>query len=262
MSSTTRLGTREPYKPRSFKTFASYAGLRQDRLKHLTLLALGSRGDVQPLVALGLQLVAGGHLVRVVAAADYEPLVAAYGLPFAPAGGSIRDVLRPDAVYDAFDSAANPLGFGLRFLREIDPLVTRILADCAAAAADADALIVTTLGQFVGDTLAEQLGIPCHVVHMHPRSVTRAWPSMFFPSLPDWAPAHGAYNRLTHHVGEHGFWQLLHGPLERARAPSSAPRRAGGSRAHGASIGATGASCTPTARMWRHRRRTGATKWW
>ncbi len=195
-------------------------------MKHLTLLALGSRGDVQPLIALGLQLVAGGHLVRVVAAADYEPLVAAYGLPFAPAGGSIRDVLRPDAVYDAFDSAANPLGFGLRFLREIDPLVTRILVDCAAAAADADALIVTTLGQFVGDTLAEQLGVPCHVVHMHPQSVTRAWPSMFFPSLPDWAPAHGAYNRLTHRLGEHGFWQLLHGPLERARtAVFGAPPR-------------------------------------
>lgn len=186
-------------------------------MKHLTLLALGSRGDVQPLIALGLRLVANGHLVRLVAAADYEPLVAAYGLHFVPAGGYIRDVLRPDAIFDAFDSAANPLGFGLRFLRELDPLVTRILADCAAAAADTDALIVTTLGQFVGDMLAEQLGIPCHIVHMHPQSVTRAWPSMFFPSLPDWAPARGSYNRLTHWLGEHGFWQLLHVSLERAR---------------------------------------------
>ncbi len=195
-------------------------------MKHLTLLALGSRGDVQPLLALGLGLAAAGHSVRVAAAADYEPLAAAYGLPFAPAGGSIRDLLRPDAVYDAFDSAANPLHFGIRFIREIDPLVTRVLADCAAAAADADALIVTTLGGFVGDTLVEQLGIPCHVVHMHPQSETRAWPSMFFPTLPRRAPARGAYNRLTHRLEEHGFWQLLHGPIERARrAVFGAPPR-------------------------------------
>ena len=53
----------------------------------VALLAIGSRGDVQPFIALGLALRERGHSLRLLAAADYEELVVGYGLPYAAVGG-------------------------------------------------------------------------------------------------------------------------------------------------------------------------------
>ncbi|HEX2907098.1 MAG TPA: glycosyltransferase [Phototrophicaceae bacterium] len=41
----------------------------------ITILALGSRGDVQPYVALGVGLQRAGHAVRVVTFENFAPLV-------------------------------------------------------------------------------------------------------------------------------------------------------------------------------------------
>ena len=60
--------------------------------KRITILALGSRGDVQPFVALGLGLIRAGHTVRIAAAQDYESLVREHDLPFAPLMGRIAGV--------------------------------------------------------------------------------------------------------------------------------------------------------------------------
>jgi sterol 3beta-glucosyltransferase len=47
---------------------------------YFTILAFGSRGDVQPYVALGLRLEAAGHEVRLVAADYFGPFVEGRGL--------------------------------------------------------------------------------------------------------------------------------------------------------------------------------------
>ena len=57
----------------------------------ITILALGSRGDVQPFVALALTLQQRGHTVRIAAPEDYAFLVEDYGLPFHVLGGLIRE---------------------------------------------------------------------------------------------------------------------------------------------------------------------------
>src|SRR4051812_31277879 len=46
----------------------------------MTLLALGTRGDVQPMIALGRGLVAAGHRVRLATHESFAPLAAAHGL--------------------------------------------------------------------------------------------------------------------------------------------------------------------------------------
>ncbi|MBC8163077.1 MAG: glycosyltransferase, partial [Roseiflexaceae bacterium] len=62
-------------------------------MAQLSILALGSRGDVQPFVALASQLQRLGHRVRIAAATDYRALVEDKGLDFAPIGGSIRALM-------------------------------------------------------------------------------------------------------------------------------------------------------------------------
>jgi len=53
----------------------------------IAIIASGSRGDVQPYIALGKGLVEPGHDVRLVTHQNYEALVEAHGLDLWPAGG-------------------------------------------------------------------------------------------------------------------------------------------------------------------------------
>ncbi len=56
------------------------------------LIALGSRGDVQPYVALGAGLHRAGHMVRIITHENYAGLVQAQGLEFWPVSGNVQDV--------------------------------------------------------------------------------------------------------------------------------------------------------------------------
>ena len=123
------------------------------------MLALGSRGDVQPLTALGLGLQRAGHTVRVAAATDYRELVTPYGLEFAPLVGSIRDFMDRQMVYAMLDEPENPLRFLTGMMDAVRPLVRRLVADVYAACRDADAVVVSTLGVYAGYDVAEALGI-------------------------------------------------------------------------------------------------------
>lgn len=187
----------------------------------ITILALGSRGDVQPFVALGVALEQRGYRVRVAAATDYQALIEDAGLAFAPVVGRIRDVMDFDLVYQALDVAnqALPLGFARRFMEHITPLVQRIVTDCLAASHGADALVVSSLGVYPGASIAERLGVPLIPAHMHPFSATRLYPDVSFTALPAWLPSgtSALYNVLTHALSAHGLWQLLRQALNRAR---------------------------------------------
>jgi sterol 3beta-glucosyltransferase len=194
---------------------------------HIAILALGSRGDVQPFIALGLALRERGHSVRLLAAEDFAPLAAAYGLPFAPVGGSIDALMDRQLVYDTLDAAAArrlPLGFARRFVAQVAAYVPPLTADALAGARGADALVASTLGVVIGVHLAEALGVPLIPAHFHPSGATAEAPDISFPAAPPWLPLRGAYHRLTHLAARHGLPQLLAGALSRARAQVGLPR--------------------------------------
>ena len=54
----------------------------------IDILAFGSRGDVQPYVALGLGLQSAGHRVRLVTLGGFEDFVGGLGLDHLSIGGS------------------------------------------------------------------------------------------------------------------------------------------------------------------------------
>ncbi|MEM1059293.1 MAG: glycosyltransferase [Verrucomicrobiota bacterium] len=68
------------------------------------ILTLGSRGDVQPYVALGAALRDRGHAITVSTGAGFEDLINLYGLTAAPLSTNVRELMRDPAVQKAFRS--------------------------------------------------------------------------------------------------------------------------------------------------------------
>ena len=126
----------------------------------ITILALGSRGDVQPFVALALALQQRGHAVRIAAPQDYAFLVHDYGVPFHVLGGLIREQMDMARVAAMLDGAGNPLRYAVDTLPQVVPLVGRLVADAWQASHDADALVVSTLGAYPGLSVAEKRRAP------------------------------------------------------------------------------------------------------
>jgi UDP:flavonoid glycosyltransferase YjiC (YdhE family) len=60
------------------------------------LSTIGSRGDVQPMVALALQLRELGQEVRICAPPDFREWIGTLGIPFVPVGPEVRQTAAPN----------------------------------------------------------------------------------------------------------------------------------------------------------------------
>lgn len=60
----------------------------------ITILTYGSRGDVQPFVALSLRLVETGHSVKLAAPFRFKRFIEEHGIDFVPLSGDPEDLSR------------------------------------------------------------------------------------------------------------------------------------------------------------------------
>src|SRR3712207_9178778 len=81
-----------------------------DALPILTITTAGSRGDVQPYVALGLGLKEAGHEVRLATYTPFEGFVRGHGLGYHPITGDPGGI-----VADLIESGLNPVKFTRTF---------------------------------------------------------------------------------------------------------------------------------------------------
>jgi sterol 3beta-glucosyltransferase len=173
----------------------------------ITILSLGSRGDVQPFIALavGLQKT-GRYKVRFAAPDNFESLAREYSLHFSPLGVDTQKILGTGGI----DPDRNILLWLWKVLRSLKPLAERIAENTWLACHDAEFTIYSMLG--VGAYhVAEKLGVPCIMASSIPGfAPTRAYPNPggVFPSL----PLGGGYNRLTHVLSGYLF-QIFTGPF-------------------------------------------------
>lgn len=167
------------------------------------LLTLGTRGDVQPFVALGVGLKAAGYEVNVCAPSSFAPLVAQHGLTYAPMSDEIVQLAKAQEGREILGEAGSPLGLlkgWLRLARRVGPMQRRVLDDAWVAVQGTDALVYhpKALG---GTDLSERLKIPALMVLPAPALVpTRAFPAPVLPLLTVPRPLQGAYNRLTYRL--------------------------------------------------------------
>ncbi|MCJ7531249.1 MAG: glycosyltransferase, partial [Anaerolineales bacterium] len=179
----------------------------------VTIIAAGSRGDVQPYVALGKGLKEVGHTVRVLASQDFQSLITAYGLEFFDLGGSIETVAQ------SMEGLLEQGNF-IKILSSMRPAAQRMVCQAAVnglvACQGSDLIIGGLGGIFVGLALSEKLGIPFVPAYLYPFTPTREFPSVLSPlpqtRLPSWA------NSLSHHLAQQMMWQTFRAADNKARS--------------------------------------------
>jgi vancomycin aglycone glucosyltransferase len=123
------------------------------RSMRVLLSTIGSRGDVQPIVALASQVKTLGHDVRLCVPPDFTEWIAGLGLPVIPIGPPVR----------AF-AAARPHGPAtppsLESARAmVDESIATQFTTLTAAVQDCDAIVAATALQVAARSVAETLGI-------------------------------------------------------------------------------------------------------
>jgi vancomycin aglycone glucosyltransferase len=116
------------------------------------LSTIGSRGDVQPLVALAWQLKELGQEVRLCAPPDFRDWIESLGMAVTPIGPELRPTGK------ANPSAARPTPEQRRQMME--GTVDTQFETIAAAARGCDAIVGATALQIAAPSIAESMGIP------------------------------------------------------------------------------------------------------
>lgn len=116
------------------------------------LSTIGSRGDVQPLVALGLELKALDHEVRLCVPPDFRDWIQGLGMPVTPIGPEVRPTGKVSA------SAAPPTPEQRRQMME--GTVATQFETIAKAAEGCDVMVGATALQIAAPSVAEMRGIP------------------------------------------------------------------------------------------------------
>jgi UDP:flavonoid glycosyltransferase YjiC (YdhE family) len=180
----------------------------------IDLLALGSQGDVQPFVALGLGLQGEGHRVRIVTLGRFDEFVRGHGLEHVSIGSSPQDIAATAAGKDWVERRHGVIGFLRGFVRVARALVEEGLAAYWRVCQDAEVLVTSASGLLLAVNVAEKMGLPVVRAQFAPSVPTRYdWNGRTSPAIAArvaWESFVGAAFRLL-------IWQGLRRPTNRAR---------------------------------------------
>ena len=184
----------------------------------ICVVALGTQGDVRPLLAFAAGLRSTGEHVTVATHRYYEPMVAARGLDFEPIEGNPRDIIDSRLGRGWVQTGTNPLLF-TRYLRALaGSLGQELMVDCYRACRGAEAIVTGLLGYFATCHVAERLQVPLAAAFLQPVTPSRHLPSVFFADIRAPAPARRGYNFASHFLVELMIWSVLRREVNRARA--------------------------------------------
>jgi UDP:flavonoid glycosyltransferase YjiC (YdhE family) len=182
------------------------------RARRVSIQTLGTRGDVQPFVALGRALRQAGFAPCLATAPRFADFVRDHGLGFAPLPGDMLEMIETPTGRAAL-GGRHALAAKWRLLRAARPMFRRLLDAQWQAAAGAEILVAhpKALG---GMSIAEALDVPGFVALPLPGlTPTAAFPCPLLP-FADLGPL----NRASHALMRRGGDLVAGGALRRWRA--------------------------------------------
>ncbi len=166
------------------------------------LMTVGSRGDVEPFVALALALKRRGADVRLATHERFRPLADRYEVAFAPLPGDPAELMATPAGRRALSSGKNVGRFLTAFRQLTEHLALPTWDAAQAALQDCDVLVYSTFA-FQGHYLAQHLGVRAVAAHLQPLLPTSAFAS---PAMPFPVPGR-LLKRWSHDAVLRLFWQ-------------------------------------------------------
>ena len=154
----------------------------------ITLVAVGSRGDVQPYLALGRGLAEAGADVTVATHDRFGDWTRSLGLGFASLPGDPLEILE-SVEGDAWQSSgASPVKVVRGLVGLARPLADAFLEACVEAVDGADAVLFSALGT-AAHHAAEAAGVPVAGAWLQPLTGTADFPQFLAGGrrMPRWA---------------------------------------------------------------------------
>jgi sterol 3beta-glucosyltransferase len=171
-------------------------------MKNISIVASGSRGDVQPYVALGRGLREAGYHVRILTSDSFQTLVTEAGLEFCSTGESIEDVLKSEAWGKTLESG-NFLAILAKMRSEMQGRAVGLAQKIPALLEGSDLILAGMAAMGGVIPIADMLGIPIIITHVFPFTPTREFPSPLVPGLPFGT----LLNKPSFHITHQMFWQ-------------------------------------------------------
>ncbi len=168
----------------------------------ITILAVGTRGDVQPYIALGLGLQAAGHKVSIAAPSNFEEFIVGYGLIYKQLEANFRELMESETVQELM-AKRNPILAYKNMTKALQRILECFTADSWTACQNTDGIIFSS-ASVPGYSIAERLGIPSCWAPLQPLSRTKAFPSVIYS---DGKRNNETLNWISHILEEQFTWQ-------------------------------------------------------
>ncbi|MFN8375951.1 MAG: glycosyltransferase [Anaerolineae bacterium] len=176
----------------------------------ITIVSNGSRGDVQPYLALAVGLQRAGHTVSLAAPQNFGAWVHGYGVDFKPMRLDFQEYVKRPEVSAVLSGRYifKVLTIGKQLL---GPAFDMIAEDTWNHCQDADLLIGSGTSFGVYD-IARQRGIPLILAYVHP-----LMPDHEFANLMLGLPTHRLINGVGYQAFMHMLWQVGRSVTNRIR---------------------------------------------
>jgi sterol 3beta-glucosyltransferase len=126
----------------------------------ITLIAFGTRGDVQPSIALAKALQAKGHALKLLASQNFKSWIESHGLEAAPAAVDIQTIMNSEGGHVWIEQGNNPMK-QLQAMKALINQYGRVMVDDAwAACQGAEAVISQFTSAAYMESIAQKLNVP------------------------------------------------------------------------------------------------------
>ena len=172
----------------------------------IAITTVGTRGDLQPYVALGLGLQETGHEVIIISSKNEKEFVKNYGLDFFSLSVDIQKLMDGDDV-QKMSKGNNPLKFILSHLKgseKLRQLMIETQAEIWTACQSAD-IIIFHPGMPLGFFIAQEKKRISVMANPFPVITTKDYPAILFYTSPRLG---GLFNKMSHKIFEKLFWSL------------------------------------------------------
>jgi UDP:flavonoid glycosyltransferase YjiC (YdhE family) len=185
----------------------------------ICILTLGTRGDVQPYVALARGLDAAGHRTVVCAAPSFQPFIESHSVEFASFDtGDPQALLNSAEGQSVLRSTRNPFALFRDLCRLLEPMLEKGYAEACWATEGADALLTSPGALPIAQALHERRNVPIAGAFLQPSHPTHEFGSWLFPDVPAWLPLRGNLCRASYHATWNVLYRIIRAGNDAARS--------------------------------------------